>query len=221
MRHKIHFNTLRKYFFLLILLCPLFSYSQTYKSYGLKFGYSLHENGWNSPDTLGYAYHNKVYIYTAYAGAYGEFFGKKYFNTMVDAALRVRQFFFQFDRASGTQASNERTDSWYFTLAVSEKLKYDYRNWSFYVYAGLKGDVRIHNGVANDFQDVFNNSKSFIFGATSGIGFAKGISKFWRISFDIYYEPDISNTYSSTHGILRTNEIGFKVGFGPFNPANK
>jgi len=212
---------LKKYLFALFLLIPLISYSQTYKSYGLKFGYTLHENGWNSPDTQGYAYHNKAYMYSAYIGAYGEFFGKKYFNTMVDAAIRVKQFFFQYDKSPVNPPANERTDSWYFTLAVSEKLKYDYENWSFYVYGGLKGDVKLHNSVANDFQDVFNNSNTFIFGATSGIGLSKGISKFWKISFDIYYEPDITNTFSSAKGIVRTNEIGFKIGVGPFNPGNK
>ncbi len=212
---------MKKYFVVLFLIIPLVVNSQTYKSYGLKFGYTLNENGWNSPDTQGYAYHNKAYISTVYIGAYGEFFGKKFFNTQVDAAIRVRQYFFQYDKSIVNPPSNERTDSYMFSLAVSEKLKYDFKDWSFYVTGGLKGDVVVHNSIANDFQDVFNNSKTLLFGATTSIGFAKAISKFWRISFDIYYEPDISKTFSSSTGSVRINELGFKVGFGPFNPASK
>lgn len=212
---------MRKYFIALILLAPIFIHSQTFKSYGLRTGYSIESSGWEDPDTLGNNYHNKTYITVFNLGLYGEFFAFKNFNTIVDLGYKWRQYFFQYDQGNVNDIRDIRNSFSYITLSVSEKIKFDSDRWSFYVYGGLKSDLQLSKSTEKDIQDVFDKSESLLFGTTAGIGFAKRFSKFWRISFDVYFERDFNKMYKSSSGFVRNQEIGLRIGVGPYNPANK
>jgi hypothetical protein len=212
---------LKKYCTVFILLVPIILNSQTFKSYGLRTGYSLESSGWEHPDTLGNNYHNKAYISAFNVGLYGEFFAVKNLNTIVDIGYKWRQYFFQYDLGNANDVRDIRNSLSYITLSVSEKIKFDSDRWSIYAYGGLKSDYQIGKSTEKDIQNVFEDSKSFLFGATGGVGFAKRFSKFWRISFDIYFEKDLNKMYESGFGHVQNQEIGLRVGIGPYNPANK
>jgi len=210
-----------KFIILLLFLSPLIINSQTFKSYGLNFGTTFHEEGWEKPDTFSYYYHDKVYISTYTIGLYGEFLAKKYVSTIVNASFRARQYFFEYDLVDISEAMEVKNTLYFATLSVTEKLKFDFDRWSIYTFGGFKADYQISKSIDKDFQNVFDGSKQFLLGTTAGIGFAKRIAKFWRVSFDLYYDYDITKMYESSNGYVRNQGFGFKIGFGPYNPANK
>lgn len=206
---------------MLILLAPIINNSQTFKSYGLRTGYSLESSGWENPDTLGNNYHNKAYISAFNIGFYGEFLAVKNFNTVIDLGYKWRQYFFQYDLGNVNDVRDIRNSMSFVTLSVSEKIKFDSDRWSIYIYGGLKSDLQLSKSTERDIQNIFESSKSFLIGTTAGVGFAKRFSKFWRISFDVYLERDLNKMYESSSGFVRNQEIGLRIGVGPYNPANK
>ena len=212
---------MRKILLVLILLLPLCARSQTFKSYGLGFGLSFYDNGWSKPDTFSYYYHDKVYISTYNFGVFGEFLASRFLSTTVNVSLKYRKYFFEYDLGNISDAREVDNSFYIISLAAYEKIKYDFDRWSIYAFGGLKTDFRISKSISRDFQNVFANSESVIPGVTAGVGFAKRISRFWRISFDIYYDYDLTKMYESSTGYVRNNSIGLRIGFGPFNPANK
>ena len=212
---------MRKILFVLILFLPLFAQSQTFKSYGLNFGYSFYDNGWSNPDTFSYYYHDKVYISTYQFGVYGEFLASKFYSTNVNLSFKHRKYFFEYDLGNISDPQEVDNSFSIISLSAYEKIKYDFDRWSIYVFGGLKTDFRISKSVSKDFQGVFAGSDAMIPGITAGAGFAKRISRFWRISFDVYYDYDLTKMYESSTGYVRNNSIGIKIGFGPYNPANK
>ena len=140
---------------------------------------------------------------------------------MVDLSLRFRKYFFEYDLVNIGDAAEVNNSMVFTTLSVYEKFRIDFDRWSFYVFGGVRADYRLSNSIEKDFQNVFIDSKSFLFGTTAGIGFAKRIARFWRLSFDVYYDYDLTKMYESSIGNVRNNGVGFKIGFGPFNPKNK
>jgi len=211
----------KKYLAVLFLLLPLLIQSQTFKSYGIKTGHSFDASGWEHPDTLGNNYHNKAYISTFSMGLFGEFFGQKYFNGMIDLGYKWRQFFFQYDLGNPNDNRDIRNAFNYFTLAITEKVKVESGRWNVHMYAGVKTELMFSKNIERDIQNIFENSKSLLYGFTAGAGFSKRFSQFWRISFDVYFERDLTKMYESNTGFIRNQEIGVKIGVGPYNPAKK
>jgi hypothetical protein len=205
----------------LFFLLPLIAQAQTFKSYGLNFGTTFENFGWTHPDTSYHSYHEKPHTATYFFGIFGEFFSKKYYSTKVDLAVRSRQYTFEYDVNNPNGAGEPKNTIDYLTLTVSEKLRLDINAWSFYLFGGIRGDFQFHKSIGQDFQNVFGGSKSVLFGLNTGVGIAKRFSKFWRVSFDLYYDPDILKLYNSSLGNVRNSEFGFKFGIGLYNPANK
>jgi len=213
---------LKKYIILLCTLAPLLLQAQSFKSYGLTTSFTLAASGWENPDTLGNYYHNKAYINTFTLGTYGEFLNKKYYSTMIDVLFKWRRYYFQYDLTpSPSQARMINNDMYFLSLAVYEKIKYDNGRWSAYVFGGIRANIRYKNSIEYDIQRIFENSNASSAALTAGIGFRKRIEKFFSISADIYYDMDFSKMYESAGGYVRNSEIGIRIGFGPFNPANK
>lgn len=205
----------------MVLLLPLFTHSQTFKSYGLDFGYNLYDNGWSKPDTFSNHYHDKVYISTYHLGVYGEFLATRFLSTTVNLSLKYRKYFFEYDL--GLSSGAMEIDNYFYMIGLTayEKVKFDFDRWSLYVFGGPKVDLRISKSINKDFQNEFVNSKSVIPGITSGIGFAKRISRFWRISLDVYYDYDLTKMIETPTGYVRNNSVGLRIGFGPYNPAKR
>jgi hypothetical protein len=212
---------LKKYILVLILLLPGALYSQLFKSYGINFSYSLQSAGWQHPDTISISYHDKPYISRFNAGITAEFFSKKYYSTLCGLSGGVKYYYFEYDVNNPNGPQYVHNDITMLTLSVAEKLRYDLKVWSFYLYGGLKLDYQFHRSLEQDFESEFGNSSPVILGATAGIGFAKGFSKFWRITFDIYYNPDITKMINAPAGSVRNSELGFKLGLGLYNPVNR
>lgn len=218
---KLNEMFLRRIIIFIIFLIPLASNSQTFKSYGFITGYSFKENGWSKPDTFSYYYHDKAYINSITFGLFGEFFSYKYNSTFCDLTIKAREFWFEYDLGNISDAQNVKNTLWYLSLAISEKLKFDSGRWSTYLLGGVRADMMISKNIQKDFQDVFEQSKSVLFGTTVGIGFAKRFSRFLRISFDLYYNYDLTKMYKSSSGEVQLKSLGFRIGIGPFNPAEK
>jgi hypothetical protein len=212
---------LKKLIVVLFLLLPLITYSQLFKSYGLQFSSSFENTGWSHPDTVSKYYHDKAYIANYNFGVYGEFLAKKYISTLVNVDLRFRFLHFEYDLGNVADAQMVHNAITYADFSVCEKLKYDKDPWSVYLFGGIKSDIEIHRNIEKDFQNVFNDSKKLLFGVTTGVGFAKRFFKFWRLSFDIYYNHDLTKMYQSGLGKVQLDEFGFKLGIGPYNPATK
>jgi hypothetical protein len=187
----------------------------------MNFGFSLHDNGWSKPDTFGFYYHDKVYISTYHFGLYGEFLSTRFLSTMTDLSVVFKKYFFEYDLGNVNDAREVNNSSYLIRLSVYEKLKFDFDRWSIYTFGGLRSDFRLNKSIEKDFQNVFADSKSLLLGTTAGVGFGKRISRFWRISFDIYYDYDLTKMYESSNGYVRNSSIGLRIGFGPYNPANR
>lgn len=211
----------RKIIITLFFLLPLFTSTQTFKSYGLSIGTTLHESGWSNPDTFSYYYHDKVYISSINMGIYGEFLSFSNASTMIDLQLKVRQYFFEYDLGSPEDAKEVENNLYFITLGITEKLRVDFDRWSIYGFGGVRFDTRISSSIEKDFPDVFAESKPFLIGTTAGVGFSKRVSRFWRVSFDFFYDYDLVKMYESPNGYIRNQGFGVKVGFGPFNPKKK
>jgi len=154
-------------------------------------------------------------------GLYGEFLNKKNFSTLVEASFRVRHYFFEYDLDTTSVPMEVKNTLYFTTLSVKEKIRFDFDRWSIYAFAGFKADYRISKSIDKDFQNVFEDSKPFLVGTTAGIGFAKQIARYWRVSFDLYYDYDLTKMIETSNGFTRNEGFGFKIGFGPFNPAKK
>jgi len=187
----------------------------------MNFGLSFHDEGWSKPDTFSHYYHDKVYISTYRFGLYGEFLSTKFLSTTADLSIKYRKYFFEYDLGNINDARDVDNYSYIISLSAYEKIKYDFDRWSIYTFGGFRSDFRITKSISKDFQNVFEDSKAVLLGTTAGVGFAKRISRFWRISFDVYYDYDLTKMYESSTGYVRNSSIGLRVGFGPYNPANK
>ena len=140
---------------------------------------------------------------------------------MVDVDLGFRFFHFQLDNGNINNVTAVHNQITFANISIFEKLKYDSDPWSVYLFGGVKANIEIKRSIDRDFSNIFSGSKPVIFGLTSGIGLAKRFFRFWRVSFDIYYNHDLTKMYTSNLGNIQLNEFGFKLGVGPYNPATK
>jgi len=193
--------------------------SQDFKSYGLFTGLTFRETGWNSPDTFSSYYHDKAYINSITVGAFGEFFSYKYNSTICHLTLKLREFQFEYDLGSVSETVKNRL--LYVDVSVAEKLKFDFKRWSTYVFGGVRADLVFSKSIQKDFQNVFEDSKPILLGTTLGVGFGKIFSGFFRLSFDFYYNYDLTKMNNTGRGEVQLKSFGFRIGIGPVNPASK
>ena len=203
---------------ILIIFIPVITQAQIFKGVGAHLGWTIKGYGWNNPDPV----LNKLYpsggsVDEPWLGVYGEFFSKKYYSTMLEAAFRGTNFKFDYNtlddhgNITGTETVVNTTNI--FCFSVSEKLKYDIHSWSFYATNGLKYSFQTSKDSDVDFQNIINNLKTNSFGYIGGLGTAKAFGKF-RMSLDILYETDFNKIYSSASGYVRKSGISFRAGFG-------
>jgi hypothetical protein len=191
---------------------------RVFNEIGFKVGFTLNEYGWYHPDPFIANAYNHPDISTISVSAYGDFFKFKSFSTLLDAGFLLRGSKFEYDAVDnygnviGVKTASNTV--YLMSLSLSEKLQYNIKSWEFYAYAGGRGNFTIGKSIEPNFQNVFNNSKTSVFGLTTGIGAGLHPGKKGIIYIELYYNPDFTRTYSSEFGYNKNEEYGIKLGVG-------
>lgn len=182
-------------------------------------------SGWNYNDSyINKMYKGKPAIETVTIGSEIEAFATKYNSTSFWLTYKYINIMFRYNQLNEYGAITAEQTVYnkmnIFRAATVEKLKYDFKSWSFYTYSGIYADFKFSESVDIDFKNILSESKTPIIGISSGIGIAKAFNRY-RIFADFYTGIDISNTFDQPSGYFKNTEIGFRFGFGYYVPNKK
>jgi hypothetical protein len=205
--------------FFVLFLFPSILPAQNFISAGGRIGYTVYNSVWDlsDPDIIKF-YPGKPKFYNSFVGLYGEFFGRKSFSTCAEISYHNTSYTFQYDMKNstgdiiGTNKINSTVQ--YISILVQEKIKYGKKKGpNIYLKAGPRVEFQIKKNIDKDFQNVFNNAKTVIFGYTLTGGTAWNFPAF-QIAAECFWHGDIIKTYSSVYGKILNNAFGISLSAG-------